>query len=221
MSRVETFTLRLGLGPESFPLMRQRLHTGRSGSYSRRPFSEANIGLGADGLARQIGRSRAEASGLLEACRRASPEYWRWSAGAVRLAMATGRLQTCFGWTTIVRPETRPTSLINWPTQAHGAESLRLASCLLTERGIRVCAPIHDAVLIEAPADRIDSVVAETQAIMAEASGIVLGGPVLRSDVKVVRWPDRLLDDDSRAFWDRLMAHLNTPAEVGAEVGVG
>jgi hypothetical protein len=174
----------------------------------------SQYGLGVDGLAHQIGRSRVEAWDLLEACRRASPDYWRWSDGAVRLAMATGRLHTCLGWATIVRPETRPTSLLNWPIQAHAAEMLRLACCMLTEWGVGVCAPVHDAVLVEAPADRIDDVTAETQTVLAEASGIVLGGPTLRSDVKTVRWPDRLLDDDSRAFWDRLMGYLTAPVRV-------
>jgi hypothetical protein len=79
---------------------------------------------------------------------------------------------------------------------------------MLTERGIRVCAPVHDAVLVEAPADRIDEITAETRAVMAEASGIVLGGPTLRSDAQTVRFPDRLLDDDSRAFWGRLTGYL-------------
>ena len=36
------------------------------------------------------------------------------------------------------------------PAQAHGAEMLRLACCLVTERGIQLCCPIHDAVLVEA-----------------------------------------------------------------------
>src|SRR5205823_558017 len=82
-------------------------------------------------------------------------DYWRWSDGAIRLAMATGHLHTCLGWATIVHPQTKPTSLLNWPIQSHAAEMLRLACCLLTERGIRVCAPVHDAVLVEAPADEI------------------------------------------------------------------
>jgi hypothetical protein len=96
---------------------------------------------------------------------------------------------------------------------------LRLACSLLTERGIGVCAPVHDAVLVEAPADRIDAVAAETQSILADAAQIVLDGPRLRSDVKTVRWPDRLLDDESGAFWSRLMTYLNSPTGVKAVVG--
>ena len=49
------------------------------------------------------------------------------------------------------------------------------------------------------------------QAAMAEASEIILGGFRLRSDAKIVRWPDRYMDDRGRDFWGRLMALL--PAE--------
>ena len=51
-------------------------------------------------------------------------------------------------------------SLRNFPMQANGAEMLRLACCLATERGIEVCAPVHDAVLICAPLDRLEDDVA-------------------------------------------------------------
>ena len=60
--------------------------------------------------------------------------------------------------------------------QANGAEMLRLACCLATERGIEVCAPVHDAVLICAPLERLDADVARMQDAMREASRIVLDG---------------------------------------------
>ena len=62
-----------------------------------------------------------------------------------------------------------------FPMEANGAEMLRLACCLTTERGIRVCVPVHDAILIEAPAAEINEHVAALQACMREASRIVLG----------------------------------------------
>jgi hypothetical protein len=85
--------------------------------------------------------------------------------------------------------------------QANGAEMLRLACCMVTEAGIRVCAPLHDALLIEARLSDLDSAVAETQRLMAEASSIVLDGFALRSDVRCVRYPDRLGDERDRAIW--------------------
>jgi len=67
--------------------------------------------------------------------------------------------------------------------QANGAEMLRLACCLATERGVEVCAPVHDAVLICAPLDRLDADIAGMRAAMAEASRIVLKGFAARSAV--------------------------------------
>ena len=85
--------------------------------------------------------------------------------------------------------------------QANGAEMLRLACCLATERGISVCAPVHDAILIEAPLDRLEEDVARTQEGMRQASAAVLGGIELRSDAKVVRWPDHYTDERGEAMW--------------------
>jgi hypothetical protein len=73
--------------------------------------------------------------------------------------------------------------------QANGAEMLRLACCLGTERGIEVCAPVHDAVLICAPLDRLEADVARTQEAMREASRIVLDGFELGTDARIVRYP--------------------------------
>ena len=64
--------------------------------------------------------------------------------------------------------------------QANGAEMLRLACCLATERGIEVCAPVHDAVLIAAPLYRLDEDVAAMREAMREASSVVLDGFELR-----------------------------------------
>lgn len=89
--------------------------------------------------------------------------------------------------------------------QANGAEMLRLACCLATERGIEVCAPVHDAILICAPLDRLEADVARTREAMAEASRIVLGGFEIRTDVKLVRYPERFMDKRGAVMWQRVM----------------
>jgi DNA polymerase I len=92
---------------------------------------------------------------------------------------------------------------MNYPMQGNGAEMLRYACCLATEAGIRVCAPIHDAVLIEAPIERIDEDVARLQSLMATASSTVLGGVLeLGSEAKIVRWPDRYSDPRGKVMWE-------------------
>jgi hypothetical protein len=88
--------------------------------------------------------------------------------------------------------------------QANGAEMLRLACCLGTERGIEICAPVHDAVLICAPLDRLDEDVARMRAAMAEASRAVLAGFELGTDVHEIRYPDRYMDKRGRVMWDRV-----------------
>lgn len=85
--------------------------------------------------------------------------------------------------------------------QANGAEMLRLACCLATENGIAVCAPIHDALLIEAPIEELDDAIQRTQAAMAEASDIVLDGFTLRTSVTTIRYPDCYSHPRSDALW--------------------
>jgi DNA polymerase-1 len=108
--------------------------------------------------------------------------------------MLHGSLRTVFGWHVHIDESANPRSLRNFPMQANGAEMLRVACCLGTERGIEVCAPVHDAVLICAPLDRLDSDVATMRACMADASRIVLDGFELGTDAHVVKCPDRYMD---------------------------
>jgi hypothetical protein len=124
-------------------------------------------------------------------------------------AMIEGHLHTVFGWRVQVPPDPNERSLRNFPMQANGAEMLRLACCLATEQGIEVCAPVHDAVLIIAPLDRIDTEVTRTQQAMQEASRVVLDGFELGTDATVVRHPDRYMDERGKTMWDKVMALLD------------
>jgi DNA polymerase I-like protein with 3'-5' exonuclease and polymerase domains len=163
-------------------------------------------GMGSQSLARTLGQPEAMARELLRLHRQTYPVFWRWSDAAVNHAMLRNWLQTVFGWRFHVGPRANPRSLANFPMQANGAEMLRLACCLATERGICVCAPIHDALLVEGSAEAIDETVAETQAVMAEASRVVLDGFELRADAKIVRHPDRYIDPRGERMWNTVMA---------------
>ena len=112
-------------------------------------------------------------------------------------------LHTVFGWRVHVGENANPRSLRNFPMQANGAEMLRIACCLATERGIEVCAPVHDAVLICAPLERLDEDIARMQAAMAEASRAVLRGFELGTDAHVVRYPDRYMEKRGLTMWER------------------
>jgi hypothetical protein len=166
-------------------------------------------GMGPDALALRIGRPPVVARDLLRAHQETFRVFWPWSDAAVDVAMVTGRLSTVFGWTIHIGTESNPRSLRNYPMQANGAEMLRLACCLATERGIEVCAPVHDAVLICAPLDRLDNDVAAMQACMAEASRAVLGGFELGSEAKVVHYPDRYMDKRGVRMWDEVTSLID------------
>jgi DNA polymerase-1 len=169
-------------------------------------------GMGPEGLAQKIGQPVAAARELLGLHRSTYPAFWRWSQAAVDRATLLGSIQTVFGWPIRVgpspdpsRPGANPRSLANFPCQANGAEMLRLAACLCVERGIGLCAPVHDAVLVEGPAREIEEVVAQTRAAMAEASRAVLAGFEIGTDAKIVRWPHRYVDEAGAAFWDTVL----------------
>jgi DNA polymerase I len=162
-------------------------------------------GMGEEGLASRIGQPPIRARELLRLHRETYRVFWRWSDAAVDHAMLNGSLHTVFGWRVQVPANANPRSLRNFPMQANGAEMLRLACCLATERGIEVCAPVHDAVLICAPLERLDADVVRMQDAMREASRIVLDGFELGTDAKIVRYPDRYTDERGAVMWDRVM----------------
>jgi len=173
-------------------------------------------GMGAVALAQRIGQPPIRARELLRLHRETYPVFWRWSDAAVDHAMLAGGLHTVFGWRVRVPAVSNERSLRNFPMQANGAEMLRLACCLGTERGIEVCAPVHDAVLICAPPDRLDADVARMQEAMREASGIVLNGFELGTDAHVVRYPDRYMDDRGATMWDRVMKLIHEQQQKAA-----
>jgi DNA polymerase I len=162
-------------------------------------------GMEEQSLAQRIGQPTIVARDLLRAHRETYPGFWRWSDAAVDYAMLTGSLHTVFGWCVHVSENQNPRALRNFPMQANGAEMMRLAACLATERGIEVCAPVHDAFLICAPLNRLEADVAAMRACMAEASRIVLSGFEIRTDVKIFRYPERFADERGAVMWQRVM----------------
>jgi DNA polymerase-1 len=140
----------------------------------------------------------------LRAHRETYRAFWRWSDAAVDHAMLRGSLFTVFGWHVHAGENVNPRSLRNFPMQANGSEMLRLACCLATELNIEVCAPVHDAVLICAPIERLDADVARMRTCMAEASRIILAGFELRTDATLIRHPNRYQDPRGVVMWDRV-----------------
>jgi hypothetical protein len=171
-------------------------------------------GQGPAGLASRTGLSVIEARELMQRHRETFRRFWQWIGNILNTATFHLELPTMFGWwlnTAAIydeevdnraRSSCSPRTVQKYLMQASGSEMLRLACIRADERGIRVCCPVHDALLIEAPVDEIERAVAETQDCMRLASRDVLYGFELRSEAKIVRWSDRYVDKRGRAMWN-------------------
>lgn len=200
-----TFAKQAGAVPESA--------TKKSHPHQREQFKVCALGvqygMQSKSLAQALGKTEAHARELLDLHRKTYPRYWDWSQAAVDHAMIHNWLGTVFGWRVHSGSRTNVRGLANFPMQANGAEMLRLACCLATERGIAVCAPVHDALLIEGDIDSIDDDVKATQLAMLEAGKVVLGGFEVRSDAEIVRSPDRYMDARGKRMWSLVTSILH------------
>jgi hypothetical protein len=187
-------------------------------------------GMGEKSLATRIGKSSTHARELLDAHRNTYRRFWAWSDAAVNYALFRGHLWTRYGWRTHVKyqktkdrdnddPNTR--SLQNFVCQGNAADMLRIAAGFICDAGVQLDATIHDAVLIEADSDEIDDAVETARRAMNRASRLVLSGFELRTDVEVIRYPERYRDDRECAFFDDLMGRLQARLQSGQEVRTG
>jgi DNA polymerase I-like protein with 3'-5' exonuclease and polymerase domains len=176
-----------------------------------------NYGMEAHGLAARLGITPAEAHELLRLHRQTYRRFWQWSEDTVSSALLLGRMGATFGWQVQLGAGSNARSLMNWPMQSNGAEMLRIACIAATEAGIEVCAPVHDAILIAAPLDRLEGDVAMARSLMGRAGVAVTGGLLVRTDAELVRWPDRYMDERGGGMWNRVMELLpNLHASVHA-----
>jgi DNA polymerase I-like protein with 3'-5' exonuclease and polymerase domains len=118
-------------------------------------------------------------------------------------------MTSVYGWKLNLIKATNDRTLANFPMQANGAEMLRVAIMLAIDAGVKVCAPIHDAILIEAPIEDIERAVSATQESMRNASRAVLDGFELRSDVEIIRYPERYSDPRGQQLWGELLTILD------------
>jgi DNA polymerase-1 len=172
------------------------------------------------GMAGRTGMHPVECAELLQKHKRLYQRFWEWDGNAVNFANLNGYLPTRFDWRINLPPNgVKVRTLMNWPMQSHGSEMLRLACCLATERGLKIIAPIHDALMIEAPAGELLEHIRQLHECMLEASREVLGGFEVRAECKIpvnhgdesdiAIYPDRFRDSKSDGvMWARLMRML-------------
>jgi len=167
-------------------------------------------GMGSGSLAIRIGCTLAYGEELLNLHKKTFPKFWAWIDRVLTIAQWKRRIYTVYGWPLYVERDSNQRSLANFPMQANGAEMLRLAIIFAIERGVRVCAPVHDALLIEARTEELNQAIMLTQEAMKDASRYVLDGFELRSDVKSFIYPQRYEDPRGIGMWNTLISLLKT-----------
>ncbi len=174
-------------------------------------------GMGPNSLALRINQPVIRARQLLAQHRRIYRKFWEWSDNVFDTAISNNQMQTLYGWRLHLMPDVNPRSIRNFPMQSVSAEMLRVACILIHEQGIQLCAPVHDALLIEAPDGEITKAAVIAKDCMTKASEIVLDGFSLDSDVRILTYPERFLDEDSQPFWDQVMTLMTRAKEKSSE----
>jgi DNA polymerase-1 len=179
----------------------------------RKLYKTATLAIGygqsLQGFMEKTRRSRPIADQVFRDYRRLYLRYLTWRERQVDSYGISLQLSTKPGWTLHHGVRFKPNTILNFTAQATGAEMLRLAVIEMMRRGVRVCCPVHDAVLIEAPVNDIESSVAEACASMDVASALLLDGYVLRNEYDIFRYPDRFLDEDGASTWKKVSAIVN------------
>jgi DNA polymerase-1 len=205
-----SFAKRVGLAPawatkQTHGTLRDRYKTG---------LLAIQYGPQAQTLAARLNISSIEANEMLSQHRELFGVYWRWVEDWIAHALNTGIMWTPFNWqcrTGITELNAR--SIANFAVQASAADALRIAIVMAERHGLELLAPVHDALLIQAPVERIDADVSLLRECMRRASRVVLnattdGDLELRTDAKIVRYPDRYMDGRGAAIWSGVLELL-------------
>ncbi|MFA4956361.1 MAG: DNA polymerase [Candidatus Methanoperedens sp.] len=166
-------------------------------------------GMRAQSLSIRVNKPLAYANELIKQHQRLFPRYWKWQDIVITQSKLHKEVQTSFGWRMKVLQGTTKEDLTlgNFLMQSTGADILRIACYLLNDAGIKIVAPVHDALMIQVDSKTADPDIKRAESIMHEASRIVLGQP-LRTETVRIDYPNRYMDDKGKTTWDRVQRIL-------------
>jgi hypothetical protein len=172
-------------------------------------------GMGERTLASQLGVDVATAREVREQFRRRYRRLWDWLEGVVFTAYATRSLETPLGWPLVVGPKLTSYTLRNHLIQAAGGDILRSACLLAQDAGLGTIATLHDSILLEADADRIEAQVAELSRAMTLAAAHVIDIPIpVEVDFTGRRYR---LKGEAAAFFKEVIRQLAAITRAGQE----
>jgi hypothetical protein len=164
-------------------------------------------GMGHQALAHRLGTTTHEAEKLIRLHHEVFATYWSRMEQIKVRARLDGVIFNPMGWRMNVDHNIKPTTLGNWPVQSAAAAMLHVATPMVERAGVRVLATVHDAIIIEAPAHEIEAATATATTAMERASQITMATDVVcRTDPKIVKWPERYMDEAGAEMFHRVMA---------------
>ena len=160
------------------------------------------FGLGAQSLAIRTGISLYEAGEILARLRARFRVFEDWTKRVADRAGLDLEISTPLGWVMQCPPGINPRTVRNFPIQSTGAEILHVACILAERRSIRLVAPVHDALMAEAPLEQAEEVSAALDRVMRDAAAVVLRGYELPTDAQMVRPGQRYYDERGEQMWN-------------------
>lgn len=139
-------------------------------------------------------------------------QYWTWVYQLSKRYSSGEPLLTSDGWA-LFTDNLVMTSVRNFPVQATAASITRLAVIKCWENGLKVMAPLHDAVYILAADDGdIDNTVHWIEQILIECTAKILGQRyedcTIRIDTKVIRHQDTWIEEKGEKDWNKIKGFL-------------
>jgi hypothetical protein len=159
-------------------------------------------GAGAGLVASRMNLRMSEGQGLVDLHHERYAGYWEWSDRRLQRAFDDGELVTSDGWRCEVSSRTSIFTARNWLVQAMAQSIFRYAALLMRQLGIKIIAVVHDAVLIEVAAHRVELDTARAVNCLERASRRFLHGLALRVDSKTICEGERFTDPRGAPVWD-------------------
>jgi hypothetical protein len=159
-------------------------------------------GLGPYTLAVRTGVSLAEAAEILARLRARFRTFEAFAEHAVDRAGLDLEIGTQFDWYMQCPSNINPRTVRNFPIQSSGSEILHVAVVLAERRGIKVVAPVHDAIMIEADLTDADDAALALDRLMRDAAAVVLRGYELPTDQQIIRPGQRFFDKRGIEMWE-------------------
>ena len=143
-------------------------------------------GLGVETLAVRAGITLYEAAEILARLKARFRVFYDYTQHVLDHAGLLLEVSTPYGWVMQCPPSINPRTVTNFPIQTTGAEILHVLSIMAERRGIEIVAPVHDAVMVQAPLDQVHDVSAALDRLMRDASSVVLRGYELPTDEQLI-----------------------------------